>query len=177
MSDILTAQDLSEYLKITTTTIYKLAQQGKIPSFKIGSEWRFKKDLIDKWLEAGADNAPRKILVVDDEADICELFVRALSKRGFIVDTANTGQDGIRMATTQNYDLIFLDLKMPGMTGVETFKELKRLNVRSLTVIVTGYPDSDLLAETMKLGPLTIILKPFDLTEIQRAVEALVQMT
>jgi FixJ family two-component response regulator len=54
---------------------------------------------------------------------------------------------------------------------------LKRLNVRSLTVIVTGYPDSDLLAETMKLGPLTIILKPFDLSEIQRAVEALVQMT
>ena len=51
MNDILTAQDLSEYLKITTTTIYKLAQQGKIPCFKIGSEWRFKKDLIDKWLE------------------------------------------------------------------------------------------------------------------------------
>jgi excisionase family DNA binding protein len=177
MNDILTAQDLSEYLKITTTTIHKLAQQGKIPCFKIGSEWRFKKDLIDKWLESGADNAPRKILVVDDEVDICELFVRALSKRGFLVDTANTGQDGIRMATTQNYDLIFLDLKMPGMTGVETFKELKRLNVRSLTVIVTGYPDSDLLAETMKLGPLTIILKPFDLSEIQRAVEALVQMT
>jgi len=177
MNDILTAQDLSEYLKITTTTIYKLAQQGKIPCFKIGSEWRFKKDLIDKWLESGADNAPRKILVVDDEADICELFVRALSKRGFVVDTANSGQDGIRMATTQNYDLIFLDLKMPGMTGVDTFKELKRLNVRSLTVIVTGYPDSDLLAETMKLGPLTIILKPFDLSEIQRAVEALVQMT
>jgi two-component system response regulator (stage 0 sporulation protein F) len=177
MNDILTAQDLSEYLKITTTTIYKLAQQGKIPCFKIGSEWRFKKELIDKWLESGADNAPRKILVVDDEADICELFVRALSKRGFAVDTANTGQDGIRLATTQSYDLIFLDLKMPGMTGVETFKELKRLNVRSLTVIVTGYPDSDLLAETMKLGPLTIILKPFDLGEIQRAVEALVQMT
>jgi two-component system response regulator (stage 0 sporulation protein F) len=66
---------------------------------------------------------------------------------------------------------------MPRYYGVETFKELKRLNVRSLTVIVTGYPDSDLLAETMKLGPLTIILKPFDLGEIQRAVEALVQMT
>ncbi len=177
MNDILTAQDLSEYLKITTTTIYKLAQQGKIPCFKIGSEWRFKKDLIDKWLESGADNAPKRILVVDDEVDICELFNRALSKKGFTVDTANTGQEAVRLATSQNYDLIFLDLKMPGMTGVDTFKELKRQSIRALIVIVTGYPDSDLLAETMKLGPLTIILKPFDMSEIQRAVEALAQMT
>ena len=63
------------------------------------------------------------------------------------------------------------------MNGVETFKEIKKLNLRCMVVIVTAYPDSELLVEAMKLGPLTVILKPFDLTEIQRSVETLALMT
>jgi excisionase family DNA binding protein len=177
MSDIMTAQELSTYLKITTTTIYKLAQQGEIPSFKIGSEWRFKRELIDRWLEKGAGHAPRRVLVVDDEAAICELYTRALDKRKFSVEVAHSGSEAINAASHSTYDFIFLDLKMPGMNGVETFKEIKKLNLRSIVVIVTAYPDSDLLVEAMKLGPLTVILKPFDLSEIQRSVESLVLMT
>jgi DNA-binding NtrC family response regulator len=75
------------------------------------------------------------------------------------------------------YDFIFLDLKMPGMNGVDVFKEIKKLNLKSLVVIVTAYPDSEMLVEAMKLGPLTVVLKPFDLTEIQRSVESLALMT
>ena len=177
MSDIMTAQELSAYLKITTTTIYKLAQQGEIPSFKIGSEWRFKKELIDRWLESGAGHAPRKVLIVDDEPAICELYKRALDRKKFSVDTAGSGPEALQAANQNSYDFIFLDLKMPGMNGVETFKELKKMSIRSLVVIVTAYPDSELLSEAMKLGPLTVIMKPFDLTEIQRSVESLVLMT
>ena len=93
MNEIMTAQELSAYLKITTTTIYKLAQQGDIPSFKIGSEWRFKKDLIDRWLENGAGLAPKKILVVDDEPAICELYVKALDRKKYSVEVAHSGQE------------------------------------------------------------------------------------
>ena len=177
MNDIMTAQELSAYLKITTTTIYKLAQQGDIPSFKIGSEWRFKKELIDRWLEKGADLAPKKILVVDDETTICDLFSQALDKKKYKVDSAHTGHEAIAAASRTTYDFIFLDLKMPGMNGVEIFKEIKSLNLRSLVIIVTAYPDSELLVEAMKLGPLTVVLKPFDLSEIKRSVESLVLMT
>lgn len=66
---------------------------------------------------------------------------------------------------------------MPEMNGVETFKEIKKLTLRAMVVIVTAYPDSELLSEAMRLGPLTVILKPFDLNEIQRSVESLVLMT
>ena len=140
MDDIMTAQDLSAYLKITTTTIYKLAQQGEIPSFKIGSEWRFKKELIDRWLEKGAGHAPRKVLIVDDEPAICELYKRALDPKKFLVDTAGSGAEAIQAAGQNSYDFIFLDLKMPGMNGVETFKELKKNSTHSLVVIVTAFP-------------------------------------
>ncbi len=177
MSDILTAQELSTYLKITTTTIYKLAHQGEIPSFKIGSEWRFKKELVDRWLENGAGHAPRKVLIIDDEPALCELYKRALDRKKFLVDSVHSGKEGIQAACQNNYDFIFLDLRMPVMNGVEVFGELKKSGIRSLVVIVTAYPDSDLLSEAMKLGPLTVILKPFDLNEIQRAVESLVLMT
>jgi len=177
MTEIMTAQELSSYLKITTTTIYKLAQQGEIPSFKIGSEWRFKRELVDRWLERGAGHAPKKVLVVDDEPAICELYTRALDRKKYQVDVTYSGAEAIGVAAQNSYDYIFLDLKMPVMSGVETFKEIKKLNLRAMVVIVTAYPDSDLLVEAMKLGPLTVILKPFDLSEIQRSVESLVLMT
>jgi excisionase family DNA binding protein len=177
MSEIMTAQELSAYLKITTTTIYKLAQQGEIPSFKVGSEWRFKKELVDRWLENGAGHAPRKVLVVDDEPAICEMYKRALDRRKYLVDAVGSGAEAIQAAAQNNYDFIFLDLKMPGMNGVETFKEIKKMSLKSLIVIATAYPDSELLSEAMKLGPLTVILKPFDLNEIQRSLESLALMT
>jgi excisionase family DNA binding protein len=177
MNDIMTAQELSTYLKITTTTIYKLAQQGEIPSFKIGSEWRFKKELVDRWLENGAGHAPKKVLVVDDEPSICELYLKALDKKKYSVESAHSGAEALSAIDRTQYDFIFLDLKMPGMDGVETFKEIKKRNIRSVVVIVTAYPDSELLVEAMRLGPLTVVLKPFDMGEIQRSIESLVMMT
>jgi excisionase family DNA binding protein len=177
MTDIMTAQELSAYLKITTTTIYKLAQQGEIPSFKVGSEWRFKRELIDRWLEKGPGAALKKVLVVDDEASICELYVKALDRKRFMVDVTTSGREAVGLVGQNAYDFIFLDLKMPKMDGVETFKEMKKVGTRALVAIVTAYPESDLLAEAMKLGPLTVILKPFDLAEIQKAVESVVLMT
>ena len=177
MSDIMTAQELSAYLKITTTTIYKLAQHGEIPSFKLGSEWRFKKELVDRWLENGAGHAPKKILIVDDEPAICQMYVKALDRRKYNVEMTHSGSAAIDAARQKNYDYIFLDLKMPGMNGAEVFKEIKNLNSRAVVIIVTAYPDSEMLVEAMKLGPLTVILKPFDLSEIQKSVESLGLMT
>ncbi len=177
MTEIMTAQELSAYLKITTTTIYKLAQQGEIPSFKVGSEWRFKKELVDRWLEKGVGHSPKKVLVVDDEPAICELYQRALDRKKYSVNVSHSGKEAIQAASQTNYDYIFLDLKMPEMNGVETFKEIKKLNLGAMVVIVTAYPDSELLSEAMRLGPLTVILKPLDLNEIQRSVESLVLMT
>ncbi|MBD3295846.1 MAG: helix-turn-helix domain-containing protein [Candidatus Omnitrophica bacterium] len=51
VSTVMTLQELAEYLKMKTVTIYKHAQEGRIPGFKVGSKWRFKKDSIDRWIE------------------------------------------------------------------------------------------------------------------------------
>jgi len=58
--EILTAKQLSEYLQMDEHTIYRLAKKGKIPAMKIGAEWRFKKNLIDKWIEEESLNTLKK---------------------------------------------------------------------------------------------------------------------
>ena len=63
--EILTLDELSEYLKIARSTIYKLCQEGKIPGQKVGRRWRFRKEVIDRWLEADDSREPSRRLVVE----------------------------------------------------------------------------------------------------------------
>jgi len=58
--DILTIRDVAEYLKVTEKTVYGLAQKGKIPGFKVGGQWRFKREDIDQWIEDGKEAATTK---------------------------------------------------------------------------------------------------------------------
>ena len=58
--DILTIRDVAEYLKVTEKTVYGLAQKGRLPGFKVGGQWRFKREDIDQWIEDGKEAATRK---------------------------------------------------------------------------------------------------------------------
>ena len=79
------------------------------------------------------------ILVVDDEPDICANVKDILSEFGYEVDTATSGVSALELVKRKNYDVALLDLKMPGMSGVELFKEIKRRS--SGTVASTGSPE------------------------------------
>ena len=80
-----------------------------------------------------------RILVIDDEDAIRKAFVLALEDTAFQVDTAESGEKGIEMAKDVNHDLIFLDLKMPGMNGVETLRELRRMDKDVPIYIITAF--------------------------------------
>ena len=81
----------------------------------------------------------KRILVIDDEDAIRKSFELALEDSGYQVDTASSGMEGIEMLKSQNYDLVFLDLKMPGMNGVETLREIRKLNKDIPVYIVTAF--------------------------------------
>ncbi|MEW6170765.1 MAG: helix-turn-helix domain-containing protein [Candidatus Omnitrophota bacterium] len=66
--DILTAKELAEYLNIHPFTVHKFAREGKIPAFKIGTDWRFHKKLIDKWIKQNTTYNKKKILFSQDES-------------------------------------------------------------------------------------------------------------
>lgn len=81
----------------------------------------------------------KRILVVDDDAAIRKSFLLALEDTGYEVDTAESGEIGIEKEKAGRHDLIFLDLKMPGLNGVETLRELRKLNADTPVYIVTAF--------------------------------------
>ncbi len=80
----------------------------------------------------------KHILVIDD-AGVRESFVLALKDTGYQVDTAETGEKGIEKERSKRYDLIFLDLKMPGMSGIEALREIRKVNRETLIYIITAF--------------------------------------
>ncbi len=81
----------------------------------------------------------KRILVIDDEDAIRKAFVLSLEDTGYPVDTADSGRKGIEMERENRYDLIFLDLKMPGMNGVETLRALRKIDKDVPVYIVTAF--------------------------------------
>ncbi len=90
---------------------------------------------------------PKKILCIEDEFFISELYERALKKSGHQVTTALNGQDGLQIAQTNNYDIVLLDLMVPGMTGMEILRILKDPNqspgFNSKVIITTNLDQND----------------------------------
>ncbi len=81
----------------------------------------------------------KRILVVDDDEAIRKAFLLGLEDTEYQVDTAESGERGIKMQQERNYDLVFLDLRMPGMDGVKTLRELKKVNKETPVYIVTAF--------------------------------------
>ncbi len=81
----------------------------------------------------------KRILVIDDDEAIRKSFALALEDTGYQVDTAESGEKGIEMERKAGYQLIFLDLKMPGMNGVETLREIRKIDEVVPIYVITAY--------------------------------------
>lgn len=103
------------------------------------------------------------ILVVDDEKEICDLFQDFLTQEGYQVFTATNGVEAISLGTQNSFDLALVDIKMPGMDGIEAFCELKKVKKDIEVIILTGYGTLKTAKEAMRLGAYDYLTKPFDL--------------
>ena len=103
------------------------------------------------------------ILVIDDEQGVRDLFAKVLSRQDYNVLTAASGADGIQVAREQKVNLILLDIKMPGMDGLETLRRLKKVTPETAVIIITGFGTLQTSRKALKLGAVDYITKPFDL--------------
>ncbi|MFC1992713.1 response regulator [Chloroflexota bacterium] len=177
MPELMTVEELGHYLRFTKKTIYKLLKQGSMPAIKIGNKWRFDKEAIDDWLHKSDEGARARILVIDDDELIRSLFKEILEDQGHIVVTADTSAKGLSYVMQRDFDLVFLDLKMSGTDGAEILREMKGVRRKLPVVIITGYPDSDIMDRAMKQGSLGIMLKPFDDSDVISAVNSFMHAT
>ena len=163
IQDVLTAQQAAELLNAHVETIRRMARRGSIPAFKIGKDWRFRRSALLNWSETNPEiKKVINILMVDDDAAVCRLICRILEPLGYSVITTHSGIEGLDIVRNKPINVVLLDLEMPEMSGPEFLLELKANRNDIPVIIVTGYPDSNLMMKASRLGPLTLISKPID---------------
>src|SRR5579862_6312315 len=93
-----------------------------------------------------------RILVVDDDVDICQNLFDILTDLGYHVDTAHDGLSALELVRKNTYDIALLDLKMPGMDGLELYRQIKKLQAGTVAMVVTAYASSGAAAEAHTAG-------------------------
>jgi len=109
----------------------------------------------------------KRILVADDEESIRWVLSRALTKKGYNVDLAESGDEALLLSRRNAYDLAVLDIKMPGMSGLDLLSTIKEERPETLVVIMTAESSMKNTVEAMKRGAYDYLAKPFDLDEIE----------
>lgn len=115
------------------------------------------------------------ILWVDDEIDLLKIQVLFLEKKGYQVDTANNGNDGLEMVAEKRYDIIFLDENMPGLTGLETLERMKELAPSIPVVMITKSEEEDLMNEAIGSKIADYLIKPVNPNQILLSIKKNVQ--
>lgn len=111
-----------------------------------------------------------KLLVVDDEPGICDILKKTFSPIGFSVLTANNGQAALSIVRKEKPKIVFLDVRMLGMSGLEVLKEIKKLDNTIKVIMVTVMDDEKTKAEAMRLGADEFVTKPFISDQLEEIV-------
>ena len=116
-----------------------------------------------------------RILVIDDEDVVREIFQRLLSSEGYRADCAPSGEEGLRLSREREYDAVILDVMMNGLGGLGTLQELRKSEQYVPVIMVTAYASLENAIECMKQGAFDYITKPFKNDEVLLAIEKAIQ--
>ncbi len=108
-----------------------------------------------------------RVLVVDDERPTRLLMEKELPRAGCVIGTAESGEEALEKVQAQEFDVILLDLKMPGIGGMEALRRIRDSGSSAEVVVLTGHPDVATAIEAMKLGAYDYLTKPFKLAEVE----------
>ena len=113
----------------------------------------------------------RKVLIVDDNRDLCEMLKDVLEMENFKVDFALNGAQAVQLMRAMKFDVVLLDIKMPGMDGIQTYEKLKALAPNVPVIMITAYAVEELIKEAMNLGAFAALKKPFDFEELLETID------
>jgi DNA-binding NtrC family response regulator len=113
-----------------------------------------------------------RILLVDDEAVFANNMSKLLSRRGYQVTAVNSGDAALRALMENSFDVMVLDLKMPGMDGIATMQEMRKLGLFTEILILTGHGSIDTALEAIQLGAYDYVTKPCEIAELISKIEA-----
>jgi nitrogen regulation protein NR(I) len=106
------------------------------------------------------------ILIIDDDDQLRNSFIKLLSEEGYVVDGAASGEAGLNIVKKEAPDLVILDMRLPGMNGLETFQAIHNIEPKLPVIIMTAFGTTETAIEATKLGAFDYILKPFDIPDM-----------
>lgn len=184
----LTVEEIVAYLRVHERTVYRLLKSGELPAVRVGRQWRVRRAALDAWLEKkGAsrgtetqppaevaattttptpERGPRRVLVADDDPYVREVLRRTLASPKYLVDAVPDGQAALDRLRVERYDLLIVDLKMPGVDGMEVVRAAKQLAPGSPVIIITGHPTEASAIDAVNLGVRGYLTKPFRLRQV-----------
>ena len=111
-----------------------------------------------------------KLLLIDDEADVQYSFQRIFDSPDIELTTASSGEEGLRIIPKLKPDLVIMDVRMGGLTGLETLRRIRNTNPKLLVILMTAYGTTQTVIEAMKLGAYDYLLKPFEVPKLKEIV-------
>ncbi|SDU15319.1 sigma-54-dependent transcriptional regulator [Desulfobacula phenolica] len=115
------------------------------------------------------------ILVIDDDDQLRKSFCKLLKEEKYAVISAASGEAGIEIVKQNVLDLVILDMRLPGINGMETFKQIKKIDSKLPVIIVTAYGTTQIAIEATKMGAYDYVLKPFDVPEMLNLIELAIE--
>ncbi|MCD4813488.1 sigma-54 dependent transcriptional regulator [bacterium] len=112
-------------------------------------------------------NKKMKIAAIDDEPEICWLITRILEEEGHIPLVADNGLDGLAMVQAENPDVVFLDLRLPGMDGLEVLRKIREFDKQMMVIILSAFESFEAAVQAMKLGSYDFLTKPINVEEMK----------
>ncbi len=107
-----------------------------------------------------------KVLFVDDEIDFLETLMKRMKKRGVDVAGVGSGEQALDYLNKQPVDVVVLDVRMPGIDGIQTLREIKRIDPLMEVIMLTGHASIEVAIEGMELGAFDYLMKPADIDEL-----------
>ncbi|MGH7123339.1 MAG: response regulator [Stellaceae bacterium] len=112
-----------------------------------------------------------RVLIVDDDQDHAESVADILEMRGYAVELVASGEQGVASFRESDFHIVLMDVKLPGMNGVETFAEFRRIRPGARVLMMTGFSVEALVAEAVGSGALGVLRKPFAISELLETLE------
>lgn len=168
--ELLTVKETSAYLRIPLPTVYYLVQRGQLPAIQIGGRWRIKKSSLDRDVLRSDGGGQPTALVVDDDPALQEIFKTHLRKAGLSRVVVGTAKDAFSALARQHFDLMFLDLNLPDESGDNVYLEARKRHPDLPIVIITGYPDSEMLNRINSYGPVMVLQKPLKIEHLNQTI-------
>lgn len=115
------------------------------------------------------------MLIVDDEQSVCHLLCSELDEHGYVCTPAKSGNDALNILAAQDFDVALLDIRMPGISGMDLLKKMRLNHSHVAAIMLTAVNDVSTAVEAMKLGAMDYIVKPFDLDKVVATIRATLQ--